>query len=67
MDSYTKKMKYSLHLSGCRCRVVQAHWDQMEEMETLFRREGTLLYQQPDMVRILKATVDGVAYHVLYI
>uniref|UniRef100_A0A3B5JYF3 Kinesin motor domain-containing protein n=1 Tax=Takifugu rubripes TaxID=31033 RepID=A0A3B5JYF3_TAKRU len=31
------------------CRVVQAHWDQMEEMETLFRKEGKLLYQQPDM------------------
>lgn len=37
--------------SNCRWRVVQAHWEQLEEMETLFHKEGALLYQQPDMVR----------------
>ncbi|XP_045889775.1 uncharacterized protein LOC123959647 [Micropterus dolomieu] len=30
-------------------RVVQAHWEQLEEMEALCRKEGTLLCQQPDM------------------
>ncbi|TMS04052.1 Ubiquitin-associated protein 2 [Larimichthys crocea] len=30
-------------------RVVQAHWEQLEEMESLCRKEGTLLCQQPDM------------------
>ncbi|KAM9361014.1 kinesin-like protein KIF24 [Symphorus nematophorus] len=30
-------------------RVVQAHWKQLEEMETLCRKEGRLLCQQPDM------------------
>lgn len=35
-----------------RCRVVQAHWEQFEEMEALCHKEGTLLCQQPDMVRI---------------
>ncbi|XP_041793481.1 uncharacterized protein LOC121606931 [Chelmon rostratus] len=30
-------------------RVVQAHWEQLEEMETLCRKEGVLLCQQPDM------------------
>ncbi|XP_042276051.1 uncharacterized protein LOC121903263 isoform X1 [Thunnus maccoyii] len=29
--------------------VVQAHWEQLEEMEALYRKEGTLLCQQPDM------------------
>ncbi|XP_035495202.1 uncharacterized protein LOC118313666 isoform X1 [Scophthalmus maximus] len=31
------------------CRVVQAHWEQFEEMEALCHKEGTLLCQQPDM------------------
>ncbi|XP_044053578.1 uncharacterized protein LOC122876847 isoform X2 [Siniperca chuatsi] len=30
-------------------RVVQAHWEQLEEMEALCCKEGTLLCQQPDM------------------
>ncbi|KAL7391679.1 hypothetical protein ABVT39_012883 [Epinephelus coioides] len=30
-------------------RVVQAHWEQLEEMEALCRKEGTLLCQQPNM------------------
>ncbi|XP_076587293.1 uncharacterized protein LOC143321062 [Chaetodon auriga] len=30
-------------------RVVRAHWEQLEEMETLCRKEGALLCQQPDM------------------
>ncbi|XP_029296186.1 uncharacterized protein LOC115013805 [Cottoperca gobio] len=30
-------------------RVVQAHWEQLEEMEALCRKEGMLLCQQPDM------------------
>uniref|UniRef100_A0A3B4VGP9 Kinesin motor domain-containing protein n=1 Tax=Seriola dumerili TaxID=41447 RepID=A0A3B4VGP9_SERDU len=29
--------------------VVQAHWAQLEEMEDLCHKEGTLLCQQPDM------------------
>ncbi|XP_059192711.1 uncharacterized protein LOC131974423 [Centropristis striata] len=29
--------------------VVQAHWEQLEVMEALCRKEGTLLCQQPDM------------------
>ncbi|XP_031712448.1 uncharacterized protein LOC116388580 isoform X1 [Anarrhichthys ocellatus] len=29
--------------------VVQAHWEQLEEMEALCRKEGTLLCKQPDM------------------
>ncbi|XP_073322835.1 uncharacterized protein [Pagrus major] len=29
--------------------VVQAHWEQLEEMETLCRKDGRLLGQQPDM------------------
>ncbi|XP_028433888.1 uncharacterized protein LOC114555584 isoform X2 [Perca flavescens] len=29
--------------------IVQAHWEQLEEMEALCRKEGTLLCQQPDM------------------
>ncbi|XP_077942710.1 uncharacterized protein LOC120830537 isoform X2 [Gasterosteus aculeatus] len=29
--------------------VVQAHWEQLEEMEALFRKDSTLLCQQPDM------------------
>lgn len=60
LQNSAKYLNYCLHKPRCRCRVVQAHWDQMEEMETLFRREGTLLYQQPDMVRTLIATVDGI-------
>ncbi|XP_054467751.1 uncharacterized protein LOC129101833 [Anoplopoma fimbria] len=31
------------------CCVVQAHWEQLEEMEALCLKEGTLLCQQPDM------------------
>lgn len=31
-------------------RVVQAHWEQLEEMETLWHKEGMLLCEQPDMV-----------------
>ncbi|XP_041720541.1 uncharacterized protein LOC121551926 [Coregonus clupeaformis] len=34
------------HAQWC---IVQAHWEQLEEMESLCRREGTLLCQQPDM------------------
>ncbi|KAM7416677.1 hypothetical protein PAMA_018639 [Pampus argenteus] len=34
------------HAQWC---VVQAHWEQLEEMEALYRKEGTLLCQQPDM------------------
>ncbi|KAK5932472.1 hypothetical protein CgunFtcFv8_004174 [Champsocephalus gunnari] len=30
-------------------RVVQAHWEQLEEMEALCRKEGMLLCRQPDM------------------
>ncbi|XP_042338194.1 uncharacterized protein LOC121939422 [Plectropomus leopardus] len=30
-------------------RIVQAHWEQLEEMEALFYKEGTLLCQQPEM------------------
>nr|XP_046243488.1 uncharacterized protein LOC124058362 isoform X2 [Scatophagus argus] len=33
----------------CQWRVVQAHWEQLEEMENLSRKEGMLLCQQPDM------------------
>ncbi|XP_068167477.1 kinesin-like protein KIF24 isoform X2 [Antennarius striatus] len=29
--------------------IVQAHWEQLEEMETLCHQVGTLLCQQPDM------------------
>ncbi|XP_029998811.1 uncharacterized protein LOC115425405 isoform X2 [Sphaeramia orbicularis] len=29
--------------------VVQAHWEQLKEMEALTHKEGTLLCQQPDM------------------
>ncbi|XP_019956348.2 kinesin-like protein KIF24 isoform X2 [Paralichthys olivaceus] len=36
-------------LNHALCRVVQAHWEQLEEMEALCHREGTLLFQQPDM------------------
>ncbi|CAJ1068424.1 kinesin-like protein KIF24 isoform X1 [Xyrichtys novacula] len=31
-------------------RVIQAHWEQLEEMEALWHKEGALLCQQPDMV-----------------
>ncbi|XP_029365940.1 uncharacterized protein LOC115048539 isoform X2 [Echeneis naucrates] len=34
------------HTKWC---IVQAHWAQLEEMEALFHKEGTLLCQQPDM------------------
>ncbi|XP_018523899.1 uncharacterized protein LOC108878082 isoform X2 [Lates calcarifer] len=34
------------HAQWC---VVQAHWEQLEEMEALYHKEGTLLCQQPDM------------------
>ncbi|XP_065807579.1 kinesin-like protein KIF24 isoform X2 [Labrus bergylta] len=30
-------------------RVIQAHWEQLEEMEALFHKDGNLLCQQPDM------------------
>ncbi|KAA8592197.1 hypothetical protein FQN60_017652 [Etheostoma spectabile] len=30
-------------------RIVQSHWEQLEEMEALCRKEGALLHQQPDM------------------
>ncbi|XP_070689493.1 kinesin-like protein KIF24 [Pempheris klunzingeri] len=30
-------------------RIVQAHWEQLEEMEALCHDEGTLLCQQPNM------------------
>ncbi|KAM7391949.1 hypothetical protein PAMP_022595 [Pampus punctatissimus] len=36
-------------LDQAQWRVVQAHWEQLEEMEALYRKEGTLLCQQPDM------------------
>ncbi|XP_035022862.2 uncharacterized protein LOC118115664 isoform X2 [Hippoglossus stenolepis] len=36
-------------LNHALCRVVQAHWEQLEEMEALCHKEGTLLFQQPDM------------------
>ncbi|KAG8011986.1 Ubiquitin-associated protein 2 [Nibea albiflora] len=42
-------------------RVVQAHWEQLEEMESLCRKEGTLLCQQPDMIFLF------CTYIVLYI
>ncbi|KAL0979674.1 hypothetical protein UPYG_G00188090 [Umbra pygmaea] len=32
-----------------KCRVVQAHCEQLEKMESLCRRQQTLLCQQPDM------------------
>ncbi|XP_034547184.1 uncharacterized protein LOC117818427 isoform X2 [Notolabrus celidotus] len=34
------------HAKWC---VIQAHWNQLEEMEALWHKEGTLLCQQPDM------------------
>lgn len=34
-----------------RLQVVEAHWDQTKNMQTLFHEEETLLYHQPDMVR----------------
>ncbi|XP_040897283.1 uncharacterized protein LOC121184013 [Toxotes jaculatrix] len=36
-------------LDHAQWRVVQAHWEQLEEMEGLCHTEGTLLCQQPDM------------------
>ncbi|KAM3611672.1 uncharacterized protein V6R79_022300 [Siganus canaliculatus] len=36
-------------LNNSQWRVIQAHWQQLEEMEGLCRKEGTLLCQQPDM------------------
>ncbi|XP_040011667.1 uncharacterized protein LOC120805479 isoform X2 [Xiphias gladius] len=36
-------------LDHAQWRVVQAHWEQLEEMEALCHKEGTLLCQQPDM------------------
>lgn len=44
-------ISFNLVQFNLRWRVVQAHWEQLEEMETLSHKEGTLLYQQPDMVR----------------
>lgn len=48
---YCKKSMYFFQ-SNLRWRVVQAHWEQLEEMEALCRKEGMLLCRQPDMVRI---------------
>lgn len=36
-------------LEHAKWRVIQAHWKQLEDMEALWHKEGTLLCQQPDM------------------
>ncbi|XP_062418211.1 kinesin-like protein KIF24 isoform X4 [Pungitius pungitius] len=36
-------------LDDRRSSVVQGHWEQLEEMEALFRKDWTLMCQQPDM------------------
>lgn len=39
------------NISLSRWRIVQAHWEQREQMEALCHKESTLLCQQPEMVR----------------
>ncbi|XP_074525839.1 uncharacterized protein LOC141790100 [Halichoeres trimaculatus] len=36
-------------LDHAKWHVIQAHWKQLEDMEALWHKEGTLLCQQPDM------------------
>ncbi|XP_058491686.1 kinesin-like protein KIF24 [Solea solea] len=43
------KLSPSKDMDCAQCRVVQAHWEQFEEMKDLCHTEGTLLCQQPNM------------------
>ncbi|XP_034728726.1 uncharacterized protein LOC117945379 [Etheostoma cragini] len=50
-----QQIRPKVHLSALKdldhdqWRIVQSHWNQLEEMDALCRKEGALLYQQPDM------------------
>lgn len=46
--------------------MVQAHWEQLEEMEALWHKEGTLLCQQPDMVRINQSHICLLPFYKLH-